>query len=116
MLLQEVADRRGFDGSMTRSLDDGMAVDGLRYCSMDDGIRSSSMDDGMGNSSVDDGMGNSSVDDGMGNSSVADGMMYVLVEDRRVKPLCKRKSARTHTRAHTHARAQFYRFLRLLMI
>ena len=39
MLLQNVADRIGFDGSMTSSLDDGMAVDGLRYFSMDDRMR-----------------------------------------------------------------------------
>ena len=29
MLLQDVADWIGFDGSMTRSLDDGMAVGGI---------------------------------------------------------------------------------------
>ena len=40
---------KGFDGSITRSLDNGMAVDGLRYCSMDDGTRGSSLDDGVGN-------------------------------------------------------------------
>ena len=45
------------DGSMTSSLGDGMAVGGLRYCSMDDKIRGSSMDDGKRDSSVDDGMG-----------------------------------------------------------
>ena len=40
------ADMVGFDGSMTRSLDGGrhMAVDGMRYCSMDDGMRYCSMD------------------------------------------------------------------------
>ena len=70
MLLQDVADRIGFDGSMTRRLDDGMAVDGLRYCSMDDGIRGSSVDDGMRDNAEDYGMGNSSGDDdGMGNTS-----------------------------------------------
>ena len=51
MLLQDVADRIGFDGSMTRSLDDGMVVDGSRYCSMDDGMWDSSVDHGIGKSS-----------------------------------------------------------------
>ena len=38
MSLQDVTVRIGFDASMTSSLDVGMAVVGLRYCSMDDGI------------------------------------------------------------------------------
>ena len=57
MLLQDVGDRIGIDGSMTRRLDDGMDVDGLRYCSMDDGTRDSSVDDGMRDSSVADNEG-----------------------------------------------------------
>ena len=51
------------------------------------------LDDEMRDNSVDGGMGNSSADDGMGNSSVADGTRDVLVDDRTVKPLHKRKSA-----------------------
>ena len=84
MLLQDVADRIGFDGSMTRSLDDGMTVDGVRYCSKDDGIRGSLLDDGMKEISMDDGMGNCLVDHGMGNSSVDDGMRDALGNDRTV--------------------------------
>ena len=52
MLLQDVADSICFDGSMTRSLDDGIAVDGLRYGSMDDGTRDYLADGGMKDSSV----------------------------------------------------------------
>ena len=90
MLLEDVAvGGIGFDGSMTRSLDEGMAVDGLRYCSMDDGMRDNSADDGMGNSSVD------------------HGMRDVLIADRTVKPLRKRKLAReTRTRTRTRTRAR----------
>ena len=64
MLLQDVA----------RSLDDGMAVDELRYCSMDDGMVDSSMDDGMMDNPGDDGMGNSLADDAMRDSPVDDRM------------------------------------------
>ena len=53
MLLQDVVDRIGFDGLMTRSLDDSMAVDGSRYGSMDDGMRGRLLDDGMCDNSVD---------------------------------------------------------------
>ena len=80
MLLQDVADKIGFDGSMTGSLDDGMAVDGLRYCSMDDGMRVSSLDDGIRGSSFDDGMRNCSVNDGMKDNSVGAGMGYCFLD------------------------------------
>ena len=57
---------------------------------------------GTRNSSLYDGTRNSSLDEGMGNSSVADGMRDVLVDDRMVKPLRKRKSApETRARAYT---------------
>ena len=90
MLLQDVVDRICFDGSRSRSL----AVDGLRYCSMDDGMRSSSADDGMGYRLE---------NHGMRKRSVADEMKDVLVDDRMVKPQRKRISApETQTHRHVH--------------
>ena len=70
ILLQDIADRICFSGRTTHNLDDGMAVDGMRDCSMDDVMGDTLIDDGMRDNSADDGMGNCSADDGMRDSPV----------------------------------------------